>query len=744
MRKCRYVCLLAGLGQLPKTVTRSQGIFGSWLTVATRNTAVLFLGATLVIMAVVACKPITESELGFMTAESEPITTATPIVISQLATLPKPTQAVATSSPPPPPTPIPTTSAFAGWQQIGNSATGLQLLAPPTWINLSGQADTAVTANELGITVMLLADAQRTGDSLLGGKAIGEGAYVAGLISHLDHPATTPLAALNQLSRDLAVERSTISDATAVTASVGVGGLVTGSYIDLEGLPLLFSSSGDVMRTRIYLFTTVLAGTISQQTQALFIMSSSADQWEQYESTFEQMASSIVLHNIYADIIIQDGSANVLGSLGQQDLVNGNLGTNIKDVWTFSLNDSRYATLSLSPDNKDIDLILSLIGPTGQTVTRVDNGYAGDTEMVIDNLLLENGLYVVEVSEFFGEPGRYTLSLVLTEEPLFGGGGQLSPGQTIQSSLEPSGQHVWKFNGNAGDIVSVVLTPENRFDAILDLYSPDGTRLAALDEGFSGDAEVISGLDLPLTGEYSILVRSFAGDAGSYSLSLDEGGESINNFYDAGDLIFGQAAQETLRENEAHAWFFSGKMGDEIMITVSPLSTNLDLDIWLLDASVNRLAEQDAFLAGSPEMINFILPSDGEYLILVRDFFGEAGQYEVDLQANAAALPDAAGVLRYGEIVSDALQPGQTVIYYFEAQDGDVIDIELVPSSENLDFLLFVYDPAGNQVWAVDATQAGEVEQILNYPLMEDGRWRIVVQEFYGEAAPYTLLVDRN
>ncbi|VAW33697.1 hypothetical protein MNBD_CHLOROFLEXI01-2712, partial [hydrothermal vent metagenome] len=309
MRKCRYFCLLAGLGQFPKIVARSQGRFGNWLTVATRNTAVLALGATLIITAVVACKPITESELDFMTAESEPITTATPIVISQLATLPKPTQAVATSSPPPPPTPIPTTSAFAGWQQIGNSATGLQLLAPPTWINLSGQADTAVTANDLGITVMLLADAQRTGDSLLGGKAIGEGAYVAGLIAHLDYPATTPLVALNQLSSDLAVERSTISDATAVTASVGVGGLVTGSYIDLEGLPLLFNSSGDVMRTRIYLFTTVLAGTISQQTQALFIMSSAADQWEQYESTFEQMASSIVLHNIYADIIIQDGSA---------------------------------------------------------------------------------------------------------------------------------------------------------------------------------------------------------------------------------------------------------------------------------------------------------------------------------------------------------------------------------------------------------------------------------------------------
>ncbi|MCP4415430.1 MAG: hypothetical protein GY805_02335 [Chloroflexi bacterium] len=709
-----------------------------------RKWSCLLIG--LMITAVVSCKPVSENEQDFTTAESVPVTTATSVTVSQVATLPIPTKAPpATNSPPLQPTDVPpTTSAFADWQQAGSSATGLQIFAPPTWINLSGQADTAVTANDLGITVMLLANSERTGNSLLGGKAIDDGIYVAGLIAHLDLPPNTPLAMLNQLASDLATERTPISEAMPATASVGAGGLVTGSYIDLEGAPLLFSNSGDAMHTRIYLFTTVLAGTISQQTQALFIMSTPTSQWEQYVSTFEQMASSIVLHNIYADIVIQDGSANVLGSLGQQDLVNNDLGSHIKDVWTFSLHDSRYATLTLSPDNKDIDLILSLIGPTGQTVTRIDNGYAGDTEMVIDNLLLENGLYVVEISEFFGEPGRYTLSLVLTEEPLFGGGGQLSPGQTIQSSLSPSGQHVWKFNGNAGEIISIVLTPGGQFDAILDLYSPDGSRLAALDEGFSGDAEVIAGLELPLTGEYSILVRSFAGDAGSYSLSLDEGGESINNFYDAGDLVFGQSVQETLQENEAHAWFFNGKADDELFINVTPLSNNLDLEIWLLDENVNRLAEKDAFLAGQPEKINFVLPTDGQYIILVRDFFGEAGQYEISLEANTAVLPDNAGTLRYEETQSGSLEPGQMVVWYFEAQDEDVVDIELAPSDDNLDFLLFVYDPNGNQMWAVDATQAGEAEYVLDYPLMKEGRWSIVVQEFYGEAASYTLRIDRN
>ncbi|WP_420628375.1 PPC domain-containing protein [Candidatus Leptofilum sp.] len=702
----------------------------------------------LMLATLIACKPISEDEQEQPTAEQPTATTDVPIesLGEQAATVPIPTKPLATSAPPPAPTAVPTSAAYAGWQQIGNPATGLQLMAPPSWFNLSGQVDTAVAANELGITVLLLADSQRTGDGLLGNKNIGDGAYVAGLITHLDFPPNTPQATLNRLATDLTsqAERTIIAQATTVNATVGSGGMVTGSYLDLVGTPLLFSASGTNVRTRIYLFSTALGGNLSQQTQALFIMSSADGQWPLYEATFEKMANSIILHNIYADIVIQDGSANVLGSLGQQDLVNGELSEGVKDVWTFSLPGSRYANITLSPDNKDIDLILSLISPTGQTVTRIDNGYAGDTEIMIDNLLQDSGLYVVEVSEFFGDTGRYTMSLVLTEEPLFGGGGRLSPGQTIQSTLARGAQHIWTFTGNAQEVISIVLTPENQFDAILDIYGPDGSRLAALDEGFSGDAEVVAALELPLTGEYDILVRSFAGEGGGYSLSLDEGGDRTSNFYDAGDLIAGQIAQETLRANEAHAWFFTGHAGDEIFITVNPLTPDLDLDVWLLDANVARLAEEDSFLAGESETINYTLPEDSQYLVLVRDFFGEPGQYEIDLQVNQATPPEEAGTLDFGTAVSDTLQPYQMVVWYFEAEDGDEIDIELTPGNDSADLLFTVYDPSGNQIWSIDAAQAGEGEAVNAYPVMIEGRWSIVVREFFGEATSYTLEINEN
>ena len=174
--------------------------------------------AGLMLVTIVACKPVNEEDLERPTDESPTATTDIPIESQedQAATMPIPTKPQATSVPPPAPSAAPTTPAYAGWQQIGNPATGLQLLAPPTWFNLSGQVDTAVTASELGITVLLLADSQRTGEGLLGGKNIGDGAYVAGLIAHLDLSPSTSLATLNRLANDLTSQanRTIVSEAT--------------------------------------------------------------------------------------------------------------------------------------------------------------------------------------------------------------------------------------------------------------------------------------------------------------------------------------------------------------------------------------------------------------------------------------------------------------------------------------------------------------------------------------------------
>jgi hypothetical protein len=425
--------------------------------------------------------------------------------------------------------------------------------------------------------------------------------------------------------------------------------------------------------------------------------------------------------------------------------LDGELTEGVKDVWTFAIEEASYITLSLEPDDAVLDLTLTLISPFGQTIAQIDSGYAGDTEVAADIYLTENGRYVVEVSDFFDLAGRYKLSLAIEEEPQYTNAGVIRPGQAIESELPVNTQHIWTFEGAAGSLVSIVLSPrDDQMDAILNLFDPNGSRLVALDEGFSGDPEVISGFELPVTGPYAIRVSSFADNGGRYSLSLDEGGEATKNFHDAGDLLYGDQKSETLNNSEAHAWFFQGRPGDEVRIAVRPLNDILDLEVWLFDPDVDRLTARDEFAAGDTETIEFILPQEGQYLILVREFFGEAGQYEIELAATPAAAPELVGRINYGEPVEGTLTPGQMALWLFSADADDVLDLALTPGSESEDVVLILQDPQGNTVLVVDESPAGQSETINGFTIPSDGEWSVVVESFFEEAGTYSLSVKRT
>jgi hypothetical protein len=329
---------------------------------------------------------------------------------------------------------------------------------------------------------------------------------------------------------------------------------------------------------------------------------------------------------------------------------------------------------------------------------------------------------------------------LLSDEPQFGGGGRIEFGQQITSDLVENSEHHWLFHGTAGQLVSMVLTPmNNQLDAILELESPDGEVLINQDEGFAGDPEVVSGFELEVTGDYIITVYGFAGNSGSYTLSLDQGGESTENFYDAGNLVYGETEQEFLQENEAHAWFVDGRLGDDITIEVSPLDTNMDMDIWLLDAEAQPLVMIDEFLSGQPESIDFVLPANGQYIILVREFFGEPGDYEITLQLNDESETEVGGIIAYGETVSGTLQSGRRVEWTFAGLNGDVIHITVRPTNLSRDLVFSLIDPSGNIVLNVDSALAGLPERLIAYSLTADGEWKIVIQEFFSEESDYEL-----
>ncbi len=620
-----------------------------------------------------------------------------------------------------------------GWKWVGLLDDGARIIVPETWVDLAALLDTPETVARLGPTVRLaVTDSKETSNRLFrpttnNAAAVGNGAFGLLLLdTSLSGSATQGLQqALGQ-------------NATLVNTiqSVVING-VTGAMADVVGNPLGFLPvSSDNLRLRVVTLTP--AG--DSEGQWLVVWGAAADQWNLYEPLFTQMTDSLELFG-GPELVTTVTPRNVVGTLTNGVQVTGNLTNSDTDTWLFNGQSGTYATISLIPENStNSDLILSLIDPAGKTIEVMDSGFASDTEVLVDILLYRTGTYQIQVTEFFRQPGRYSLRLFIADEPQFDGGGRLTIGQEVSSQLPANGVQTWVFEGSAGETVSVILTPlEDQFDAVLELVGPDGTQLVNLDEGFSGDAEVVVNLELAVTGEYVIVVREFNERGGRYSLSLNEGGAALTNFYDAGNLEYGQVKSETLQEDEAHAWFFVGEAGDEVTLVVTPLSPNADLAVWLLDPNLQRLVMQDEFFYGETETVVYTLPTAGQYVILVQEFFGETASYQIVLTGGTNSSVELAGNISNGETVTGNIPLGKEVVWVFAAQPGDVITVTVRPQDDHSDLVLILRDPDNNVTIVVDNALSGEEETILAFPITISGEWTILLQEFFDEEGLYEL-----
>lgn len=700
-----------------------------------RDLPCLLLGFLLT--ATTSCRTIIDSN-GQATVEPELALTAV-TTVDAATVAPEPTDTtspVQSATVPQPADP----TAEATWQSVGDDRAVLSLAVPDTWADLSSELTSPGLVSPLGINLVLGADTERTGRSVLAGKPFTEGATVTGLLVEPGMPgelAEAVVAWLATVAPDVVV----VSEPVALSSANGVPGValeVTGGAVGLT-LP-----GQEELRTRIAVYASPPDGE-DAAVWVVVLQSASSTLWSEVVATFDEMLGTVRVNATRPGSRAADLDVIVRGQLeGDRDLVSATLERGINDIWTFNAAGNRYTSLFLRPEEPQMDMTLTLYGPDRQTIARIDNGYAGSSEAVTDLLLNQPGNYLVEVSEFFQDDGRYTLSFVQSDLPQYSTGGRIEFGETIQGELPPQGQQYWVFGGTAGQRVSIVVEPATTaIDPVLELYGPDGRQLVALDEGFSGDPELVAGFELPAGGEYAILVRSFSQQGGAFTLSLEESGQEVANFYDAGDLSYGDVRQETLQRLEAHAWFFQGKAGDQLAVRVTPLDPVLDLQVWLLDQNVRRIAAADETLQGEAETIDHILDQDGQYIIFIQDFNGESGAYEIALGASPVATPESGGGLSYGDIIMGAVTPGASVAWTFNASAGDVFNVTLRPTESAGDLILQLQGPDTLTVLDVDLSPAGGIERIDDFVVPTGGQWRIVIREFFGDAAGYQLALER-
>jgi hypothetical protein len=235
--------------------------------------------------------------------------------------------------------------------------------------------------------------------------------------------------------------------------------------------------------------------------------------------------------------------------------------------------------------------------------------------------------------------------------------GTINLGQTINGSLSADLGDAWYFSDGPGFFDFIV--QGDGLDLLLELYDADNEMVGYADRAFEGGEELLAAVELS-GGRYTIVVREYFGGTGSYTLSARIAEPPDLDAINQGDIDLDETASGLLDFDERHAWTFSaaGPLNADIILTVSPDST-LDPVLELYGPNGFLIERVDRNLSGSGEEIVGVEMESGEYTILVYDYFGEAGSYELTVVAN-----------EFGANGGNNVASGDGRIFIFAADNG--------------------------------------------------------------------------
>ena len=257
----------------------------------------------------------------------------------------------------------------------------------------------------------------------------------------------------------------------------------------------------------------------------------------------------------------------------------------------------------------------------------------------------------------------------------------------MTGSLGEEDRHGWTFEGSAGDEVIITLDGLGGLDPVVQLLGPGGSVLAENDDFDGTDSRVEA--TLTTSGTHTIIARGYSGGAGDYRLGLFVAGQEPTDTTAApggGTIGYGETVTGSLAEERPDEWRFSAAAGD--VITAVLEGPDIDSVISLLDPDGEVLVYEDNYGQGGDEVIaNLALPASGTYTIVVSEWSGEAGNYELELTLVSGG----------GETTTTTEGSTTTLTVPEELGTGDVQITLLWSSAADLDLL--VLDPEDNLIY---------------------------------------------
>lgn len=177
------------------------------------------------------------------------------------------------------------------------------------------------------------------------------------------------------------------------------------------------------------------------------------------------------------------------------------------DSWVIDLFEGdSFNIYAVAPSPADI--ILSVFKDGQPIVNRQNSAPVGSPEIINSAPITVDGLYEIQVLTVNSQSTDYVLVLSTDPETPISIPGLIISGTPRSAVQLPEfGYHYWVFVADAGDQISITLTPLANEDPAIYLYDSAGEEIAGADAGFEGEPE-----DIELTAETS----------GLYVISIEE------------------------------------------------------------------------------------------------------------------------------------------------------------------------------------------------------------------------------
>ncbi len=307
---------------------------------------------------------------------------------------------------------------------------------------------------------------------------------------------------------------------------------------------------------------------------------------------------------------------------------------------------------------------------------------------------------------------------------------------------------LYRFNAAAGALVDISATTDPGLDSVLILADKD------LNEVLSSGTGALTGITLPQTGEYLVLLAPRFGpisQPGGYILALTQtaGGTGETGISGPQVIVYGDTVEGMIDEQTiSQVYTFDGAANDRVRITMKAASgSTLDCYLELQDANGTVLEANDDINPGvvRDSQITVELPAAGTYTLIASRYVGTdaeptTGAYSLSLELLTGPATDGASTeitpINYGQTEIGEINDQQYIVFYaFEGTAGDVVTIEVDNMSGNLDSVLHLYSAVGNQWTEIanndDSPTGGTYEASLSdITLPQTGKYLIAINRY--------------